>query len=170
MDNAQFWRIISQFDWERDGSDADIIAPAVAALAALPLEDIAAFEELLSQKLYALDTLAHARNIGDDAYVDKRRYFSIDSFLYARCCVVANGERFYNSVLNDPSQFPEDVEFEGLLGLASAAVERKTGRAPDGFDTSVSYETFSNRAGWAQQAPARARKAPAEPFWKFWTR
>lgn len=170
MDNAQFWRVIGLFDWDREGDDRAVLEPAIDALSRLPLEEIAAFEELLSQKLYALDTLAHARNVGEDAYVDKSEYFSVDTFLYARCCVVANGEALYSAVLAHPSEFPEDVEFEALLGLASAAVERQTGVAPEGFDTSVSYETFSNEAGWAPATAPPPGWPPAPPLWKFWAR
>jgi hypothetical protein len=169
MDNAQFWRIIGLFDWEHEGDDEAVIAPAVDALSEASLDDIAAFEELLGRKLYALDTLAHASNVGEDAYVNKDEHFSVDSFLYARCCVVANGPVFYDTVLNNPAEFPKDVEFEALLGLASAAYERKTGEETEGFDTSVSYETFSNHAGW-EAAPATVAKPPPPAFWKFWSR
>jgi len=169
MDNTQFWRIIGLFDWEREGDDEAVLEPAIDALSRLPLDEIAAFEEILSQKLYALDTLAHASNVGEDAYVDKSEYFSVDTFLYARCCVVANGEALYTSVLEHPSEFPKDVDFEALLSLASKAWERKTGEESEGFDTSVSYETFSNEAGWAP-APPPAGRPPSSPFWKFWSR
>lgn len=103
----------------------------------------------MSKKLYALDTLAHARHIGTDAYVDNRHHFSVDAFLYARCRVVANGQEIFESVLTVPAEFPKDMKFEALLGLASTAYELKTGQAPEFFKTSVSYETFSNQAGWA---------------------
>jgi len=149
MDEQEFWRIIALFNWKRTGNDEAVLKPAVAALAKHSEDDIAAFEEILSRKLYALDTLEHARNIGEDAYVDDSKHFSVDWFLYARCCVVANGKKFYESVLEDPTKFPHDMEFESLLGLTDAAYEAKTGRESDGFQTSVSYETFSNRAGWS---------------------
>lgn len=148
MDDNEFWRIISLFDWKKTGDDDAVIRPAVKELAKQSAEDIVAFEEVLSQKLYALDTKAHARNIGKDAYVGDGGRFSVDWFLYARCCVVANGRELYEAVLNDPEQFPKDMEFEALLGLAGAAYEAKTGEEHEGFETSVSYETFSNRAGW----------------------
>ena len=85
----------------------------------------------------------------------RARYMVISSpddnvlVLYARCCVVANGRDFYESVLSDPAEFPNDTDFEALLELASAAHELKFGKVPDPFDTPVSYETFSNQAGWA---------------------
>lgn len=149
MDDNEFWRIISLFDWKKTGDDDAVLRPAVKELAKQSADDIAAFEEVLSQKLYALDTKAHARNIGKDAYVGDGDHFPVDWFLYARCCVVANGRELYEAVLNAPEQFPKDLEFEALLGLAGAAYEAKTGEEYEGFETSVSYETFSNRAGWA---------------------
>jgi len=149
MDDNEFWRIISLFNWKKTGDDDAVIRPAVKELAEKSAEDIAAFEEILSQKLYALDTKAHARNIGEGAYAGDGDHFSVDWFLYARCCVVANGRELYEVVLNDPEQFPKDLEFEALLGLASAAYEAKTGEEHEGFETSVSYETSSNQAEWA---------------------
>lgn len=149
MDEMEFWRIIALFNWKRTGNDDAVLKPAVKELAKHSIEEISAFEEILSQKLYALDTMAHARNIGEDSYVDDSEHFSVDAFLYARCCVVANGKAFYEGVLSEPTQFPHDIEFEALLGLADAAYEAKTGNESDGFQTSVSYETFSNRAGWS---------------------
>ena len=148
MDEKEFWRIIGLFNWKKTGDDDAVLKPGVKELAKKSAEEIAAFEELLSQKLYRLDTKAHAQNIGEDAYVDEEHPFSVDWFLYARCCVVANGLELYETVLRDPAQFPKDIEFEALLGLARAAYEAKTGQGCEGFDTSVSYETFSNRAGW----------------------
>jgi hypothetical protein len=149
MDENEFWRIIALFNWKRTGDDDAVLKPAIKELAKKSLEDIAAFEEIMSKKLYALDTVMHARQIGEDAYVDGEQDFSVDTFLYARCCVVANGHEFFESVLADPKEFPKDMDFEALLELANTAYELKTGKAPEFFDTSVSYETFSNQAGWA---------------------
>lgn len=149
IDRAEFWRIIGLFDWAETGDDEAVIAPAVEALAKNSLDEIAAFEEHLSQCLYALDTMRHARCIGDYAYVDADTHFSVDWFLYARCCVVANGKEVYESVLNDPKEFPKDMEFEALLSVASSAYKAKTGEEFSGFETSVSYETFSNTIGWS---------------------
>jgi hypothetical protein len=150
MDDEAFWRIIGLLDWDETGDDDAVIEPAVAALATMPLETIAGFEEALARKLHALDTRAHAREIGEDAYTDGDAYFSVDTFLYARCCVVANGRAVYEKVLADPAAFPRDLDFEGLLNVAALAHEQKTGEEPEFFDTSVSYETFSNDAGWPE--------------------
>ena len=149
MNEKEFWRIIGLLNWKKAGDDDAVMKPSVKELAKRGIEEISAFEEMLSQKLYALDTKVHAQNIGEYAYVDADHHFSVDWFLYARCCVVANGSDLYATVLKDSKQFPKDMEFEALLGLASAAYEAKTGKECEGFDTSVSYETFSNRAAWS---------------------
>jgi hypothetical protein len=44
---------------------------------------------------------------------------------------------------------PKDAEFESLSYLASAAHEKKTGAELDHL-TPVSFETYSNLAGWGQ--------------------
>ncbi|MER6503067.1 DUF4240 domain-containing protein [Streptomyces sp. NPDC001455] len=149
MDEAHFWALIASFDWERTGDDDAVLAPASRGLQGLPPQEIVAFEDLLAAKLYALDTREHARwcyrgeadpDNGDD-------YISADDFLYARCVVVANGREFYEGVLADPSRFPTGMEFESLLYLACNAYEARTG-APHDQLTSVSWESFSNTAGW----------------------
>lgn len=78
---------------------------------------------------------------------DPDYYFSDDEFLYARCCIVANGKEAYQSVLFDPSIIPADLTFEGLLYIAVNAYERKTGKrflSTPAFN----FETSSNQQGW----------------------
>ncbi|MBI3946064.1 MAG: DUF4240 domain-containing protein [Armatimonadetes bacterium] len=147
MSEEVFWRIIRLFNWKKSGDDDSVIEPAVVALAQMGSESIKRFQDILTEKLHALDTEAHARQIGEGAY-GSEEHFSVDWFLYVRCCVVANGREFYDRVLADPSQMPEEREFEALLYVAPTAYERKTGLDFD-HDAPLSYETFSNRAGWA---------------------
>ena len=148
MDEETFWSLIASFDWDKTGDDEAVVEPAVAALAALPVDELRSFEEILAEKLYTLDTEAHAKEIGEDRYRGERTPFSVDAFLYARCVVVANGGDFFEAVVADPSQMPKDMEFESLLYVAESAHERKTGEPLD-HTPRVSYETFSNRAGWS---------------------
>jgi hypothetical protein len=144
-----FWELIGEFDWTKAGDDESVTEPAVSKLALLPVEEICGFQEALARKLHALDTEAHARSIGEYAYTSGGDGFSVDWFLYARCCVVANGRRFFESVLSDPSAMPKDMEFESLLYVAGSAFERQTGAEFD-FDPAVSYETFANEPGWVK--------------------
>ncbi|MEM1317333.1 MAG: DUF4240 domain-containing protein [Pseudomonadota bacterium] len=144
----QFWDLIALLDWDKLGDDDAVVEPVVAALARGPLSEIEAFEQTLSEKLYELDTRAHAENIGEQAYRGDEEAFSVDWFLYARCVVVANGRELFESLISTPSKMVQGLEFEALLYIAANAWERKTGDEMD-FMATVSYETFSNETGWS---------------------
>ncbi|WP_394845226.1 DUF4240 domain-containing protein [Pendulispora brunnea] len=150
MSESVFWQIIGLFNWNKTGDDDEIVAPAVGALSRMRVEDIEKFDDILAEKLFALDTEAHARNIGEESYVDEDSDFSVDLFLYARCCAVANGKSFFEEVLAHPEKMPKDMEFESILNLAGDAYVQKTGEEFE-HTPSTSYETFSNRTGWARE-------------------
>jgi len=163
MDENTFWDIIERFDWDEIGDDDAVMEPACEALAALDEEAIFEFDDILSEKLHALDTREHCRacyagqlnpDNGDD-------YISADDFLYSRCVVVANGRDVYASILADPSQMPQDVEFESLLSLPASAYELKTGEEYEHVPP-VSYESFQNSAGWAPTDKTRPGKFTGE--------
>jgi hypothetical protein len=158
MNDDGFWEIIAKFDWKKTGDDDAVLRPAVVDLARRPIDDIFAFEEILAAKLHALDAREICRGVyrGQIDPDDGDQYVSADDFLYARCVVVANGKEFYDAVLADPSQSPQDMEFEALLGLAGMAYEHKTGQEYDrNRSTRVSWESFSNKAGWRPTANTR---------------
>jgi hypothetical protein len=146
MNEEQFWAIIAKLDWTKGEDDDAILAPAMEALKPYSVADIHRFHDILAEKLYALDKQAFAEQMGEYRYGGPH-HFSVDSFLYARACVVANGKEFYESVLRDPSKMPKEYTFEALLYLAPAAFEQKTGETWD-YVPKISYETFSNREGW----------------------
>ncbi|MDX2250341.1 MAG: DUF4240 domain-containing protein [Bacteroidia bacterium] len=143
-----FWEIISLLDWQKEGEDEAITEPAKACLASGPVRHILEFADLLSEKLYALDGKKYAMQIGEDAWASDR-YFSVDNFLYARCCVVANGKKLYEKVIKDPTQMPKDLTFEELLYIPAEAYERKTGKRYD-YTPMYSIETYSNPTGWTE--------------------
>ena len=89
---------------------------------------------------------------------------SVDGFLYARCVVVANGSAFYEAVLRDPAKMPKDMEFEALVSVGPVAYARRTGRQDDELDSGeVSFETFSNHAGWNLEADGpKTNRRPAD--------
>lgn len=146
MTEDTFWSIIDLLDWKRGDDTEAIMEPAINRLQQYDVEDIFRFQDLLAEKLFALDRQIFAENLGERRYGGER-HFSADSFLYARACVVANGKDFYESVLKDPTNMPKEFTFEGLLYLAPEAFQRKTGKDWDYLPT-PSYETFSNRSGW----------------------
>ncbi len=146
LSEAYFWEIISLFDWGRGDDDEAVVEPAKSRLAAGPVRHIFEFADLLSEKLYALDGKKYALHIGEDSW-SPERYFSADNFLYARCCVVANGKDTYEKVLHDPNQMPKDLTFEALLYVASEAYQRKMGKPYD-YIPSYPIETYSNQEQW----------------------
>ena len=151
MNEEVFWRVIGLLNWKKLGDDDAVCAPAVKALSQMTRSHLEIFENILAKKLYDLDTEAHAREIGEDAYKDEESHFSVDWFLYTRCCVVANGKDCYEEILNNPKEMVKDGEFEAILNLARSANEKMTGEEDFDVDTDYSYETFSNREGWKIQ-------------------
>ncbi len=137
-----FWNIIALLDWNTPEDRDEVLAPAVASLSAHPVSHIYLFEDMVSEKLYQLDTRAHAQA----AYPDGS-HFSEDGFLYIRAAVVASGRERYEAVLRDPSQMPSGEDFEPLLSLPALAYERQTG-VPFDYVSPTSYETYANEEGW----------------------
>jgi hypothetical protein len=142
-DERTFWTFINLVDRRLLVEDEDgAVEPLIEALAKLRPGEIAAFEEHLAQRLYALD----GRRYADEAGASGE---SADGFLYVRCFVVAQGEAEFRRVLENPVRMPKspDAWCEALLGVASEAYEQVTGEAAT-LATSVSYETGSNRDQW----------------------
>lgn len=144
----QFWDLIALLDWSKEGDDEAVVEPLVRALADGPIRQIYDFADILSQKLYALDGLKYALHTGESAF-QSDRYFSVDVFLYARCCVVANGRKYYEQVQQQPEMMPKDLDFEPLLDVTANAYERKTNRDWN-YVPPYNIETYSNEDGWAE--------------------
>lgn len=140
---ADFWQVVDLLDWS-NRNRAAISAPAAKALSRMHISSIYLFQDILSEKLYRLDTRQHAQ-----AYREKQTdgSFSADDFLYVRCAVVAEGKDYYEKVLKNPSEMPGNIDFEHLLTLAAEAYRLKTGRAFD-YVPLFNYETHSNANGW----------------------
>lgn len=145
LKDAEFWEIIDLFDWDKENNQ-EIVELAIQKLASLPVGHIYNFQEILSRKLYQLDQKVIAENIGQFSYKEND-YFSVDHFLHARACVIANGKEAFEEVLNDPKEMFKDLTFEPLLSVASLAYERKTGKQFI-YVPSYNYETYSNKEGW----------------------
>ncbi|MCB9285087.1 MAG: DUF4240 domain-containing protein [Lewinellaceae bacterium] len=137
-----FWSIIALLDWDAKGGREEVLATAIAVLSEHPESHIYLFEDMLSEKLFQLDTKAHAA-----AAYPEDGHFSEDGFLYIRASVVATGKERFEAVLKNPSLMPSDEDFEPLLSLAALAYERKT-KSPFDYMPPISYETYANEAGW----------------------
>lgn len=148
LDEQLFWEIIASLDWTQE-EDEDILKPASKTLAKYPIHYIYLFQDILSEKLYQLDAQKYALNIGEDSWANDK-YFSVDNFLYVRCCVVANGKETFETILNNPNEMPKDLTFEPLLSLAAQAYELKTGKIFN-YSGHFNFETYSNEAGWVNK-------------------
>lgn len=146
----EFWNIISMFNWRYEGDDEKVLKPAIKYLSKKSDDEIFEFYEILSKLLYDLDGIEYAKNIGEDSYINDSEYFSVDDFLYARCCAVANGKDYYYNVLNHPEDMPKDLEFESILYVADEAYELKNGEEFD-YLSKYSIETFSNKEKWMNE-------------------
>lgn len=140
LTETDFWRIIEKLDWSKSKGE-EVLEPAVKLLAEMPIPNIYLFEDKLSEKLYLLDTKQHAN-------VFLKEDFSSDDFLYSRCAVVAEGKKFFDTVLEKPNKMPVDITFEAILNLASDAYKLKTGQIFN-YKPTYNYETYANRLGWA---------------------
>lgn len=145
LKDSAFWELIDLLDWGKEKNQA-IVAPLIKKLSTLPVGHIYNFQELLAQKLYQLDQQQFAENIGKFAY-QEGEYFSVDYFLYARACVIANGKKAFEEVLTEPKTMFKDLTFESLLTVASIAYEKKTGQQFI-YVPSKNIETYSNKIGW----------------------
>jgi hypothetical protein len=148
MDENRFWALIGMLDWTKEGDDQAVVAPVVELLARGNFKDIFGCQDQLSEKLYRLDQQVFAAHIGEDAW-HPDRYFSVDNFLYARACAVANGRDFYLTVLADPARMPKDLTFEALIHVAGDAYKQKTGKYFE-YVPVFNMETYSNEAGWPE--------------------
>lgn len=145
MEEDEFWALIDLLDWSEPEDNDRVIEPVVEALSQMPVAKIYQFHDILSEKLWRLDTQTYADAMMRD---NPDGYFSADEFLYARCCIVANGKVAYQSVSAEPAKFPTDLTFENLLYVAGAAYERKTGKKFISIPA-YNFETGSNTEGWS---------------------
>jgi len=146
LEDNIFWEVINKIDWTKEDDEKRMIL-SINFLSKKKVSEIKQFQENLSYKLYQLDTKEHAKNIGKESYKNEETHFSVDYFLYVRCCVIANGKEFFENTLNNPRKMPKDLDFEPLLYLAEQAYEKRMNKELE-YETGCDYETFSNIKGW----------------------
>ncbi|WP_427127491.1 DUF4240 domain-containing protein (plasmid) [Priestia megaterium] len=149
MDDQVFWGIISLFDLGKKNEE-EMVEFAIKELSTFTAWQIRHFEEALSYKLFLLDTIEHAKEIGEYCFSEQNQAFSPDLFLYARCAVVARGQKVFEDILSNPKKMLKNTEFEILLSLSSEAYYLKKRKELE-YISGCSYETFSNREGWLEE-------------------
>ncbi len=160
MDENRFWSMI-EAAWKAvggfvevrqelaEGSDSEkhaysldaplrsFIAALRKQLAALPAEELLAFDRILERKLYDIDrTDIHERTDGSD-----------DGFLYCRGFIVALGRRYYEGVRENPDLAVVDAEFEQMCYISWHLYFERFGEMPP---SGIWRETGSNVAGWPE--------------------
>lgn len=143
LGESEFWEMIRQLNWA-SADNEQTIEPVIDSLSKMSIANIYQFQDILSEKLWQLDTRAHARAF---THGDEEAYLSGDDFLYARCGVVANGKEYYELVLSNPQEMPDGITFSPILRIAKKAYERKTGKKMS-IAPAFNYETLSNKLGW----------------------
>ena len=146
LSEDEFWEIIDLLDWKKRKATT-IMATAINHLSKLSVEQIKAFDDILSEKLYQLDGQQYAENTGQNAYTGQDEPFSVDGFLYARCMAITKGKVTFESIISDPTKMVKDDSFEPLLSLASKAYQKKTSKLYEHIPAYI-YETFANTKGW----------------------
>ncbi len=104
MNEVEFWAIIDLLDWEHTGNDDKVLEPAIKRTRNQVEKGDLLFCRSLCVFALSIDTKAHASNIGDDAYDSTSELCFSRWIFYARCVVLANGKKFYETVLNDPGK------------------------------------------------------------------
>lgn len=147
MNIDTFWGLIKSIDQNSlDNMDDDkAVKPLLMLLSKMSESEIDQFQENLANALYAIDGRKWIDEAGESSDSD-------DGFLYARCFVVAKGQEFYSKVLSSPNNMPKNSDqwAESLLYVASNAWATITGNDAEDYDedTTVSYETGSNKLNW----------------------
>ena len=150
MYDLDFFHFTDMLDWSKQGDDDAVLEPLVAFLAAYGDNVIFAFEDKMTELLYALDTYEIAKPL-----IEEEGYLSPDGFLYARCTALLNGKSYYSAVLKGKKKLSVDLEFEAILYVPMSAWKRAHQQDERDYPhkTKLSFETFSNKGGW-ENAPS----------------
>lgn len=143
MTDSEFWQLIAHIDLKtlEEGDEVAAVRPVQEALTGRSEAELEEFQEILAQKLYAIDGRAYVENAGQSGFSD-------DGFLYARLYVVAQGREHYEAVRADSTRMPKSIKqwCESLLYTPRYAWANLTGRDVQEwpFEPTVSYESGSN--------------------------
>jgi len=157
LSELDFWDLLENLDWSKEGNDNAVIQPLVEMLALRPLRHIYDFADILSHKLYLLDGEVYA-NPTQKTDWEEDGDFTADRFLYIRCCIVANGYHFFNHVRENSQETPQDRIFAPLLRIPNEAYRKQMAK-PIEHVWAYPIETFSNLEAWPNLALKYERQA-----------
>ena len=154
-----FWTTMALCDWTQEGNDDAVLRPVIHFLSERDDAAIFAFDDLMSELLYQLDTKKLAEQCREADLL-----MSDDSFLYSRCVALINGPAYYQRVKRGREKGVWRMEFESLLYVPQKAWARKRHRSPQDYPHTppFSYETGSNRSAWQYPPQKNKRRNPHE--------
>lgn len=140
-----FWSTMELCDWNSEGDDDKVLKPVILYLSKQSDDVIFAFDDLMSELLYRLDTKEFA-----DQCQKEDPQMCDDTFLYSRCVALINGRSYYEKVRQGNEKGLWSMEFEALLYVPEKAWALKHQSSVDAYphSTPFSYETGSNKDGW----------------------
>jgi hypothetical protein len=127
----EFWKIVSMFDWQFVGDDKMVLNRAKLYLSKKSESTIEAFRQELNDKLKSLEDTRFLEMMLSNTIQGDRKNITTRHFLYTRCSVIATGQKYYNSVLENPLKMAENIEFGALLNLADSALKIKRSHGLD---------------------------------------
>ena len=127
----EFWKVISMFDWQFVGDDKKVLERAKLYLSKKSESTIEAFRQELNDKLKSLEDTRFLEMMLSNTMQGEKKNITTRHFLYTRCSVIASGQKYFNSVLENPVKMSENTEFGALLTLADAALRIKRGENLD---------------------------------------
>ena len=120
-----FWTTMALCDWTQEGNDDAVLRPVIHFLSERDNAAIFAFDDLMSELLYQLDTKKLAEQCQEADLL-----MSDDSFLYSRCVALINGPAYYQRVKRGREKGVWRMEFESLLYESVTARPRTTPTRP----------------------------------------
>lgn len=147
MTKQEFFDDIMEIcEWNSQGDDDKVLAPLIEHLSTLSDDEIFAFDDIMSELLYALDT---EKNFNEASkFYDQ----SDDTFLYSRCVALINGADFYEQALKGKKhKILWTSEFEAILYVSMAAWAKKHNEDAENYPhlSPFCYETGSNKTAWS---------------------
>ncbi len=120
----------------QEALEVEVIPALREQLAALPADELLAFDRILERKLYDIDR----------ADIHEHTHGSHDGFLYCRGFIVAMGREYYEAIRANPDRAIVDAECEAMCYLSWHLYHDRFGEM---LPSGISRETRSNSASWA---------------------
>lgn len=170
MDEQSLWDVMATLGGK---ADKKALKHFGTRLNQLSPEDVTAFGDELSAKLYALDTEAHFKQpiLADEAADAEPEDMDGDLFDDLRCAVVLAGQDVYESVLARPQaltehRWPQLWDAGAIIDVLDA-VHKERSIGTGSYSPKFPLDTGSNPLGF-QENPTPRDNSPSEPADRVW--